>query len=104
MPEIFAILSDRYGCPLARIATFTKDVQRTVSSVVLFMLRKWRDRVWDDLLSLLATAGDVERRTVVAGMNRSAGKVARTLAAGNGALRVGAPLVRNAALTLAMAA
>ncbi|MGK3991126.1 DUF5995 family protein [Sorangium sp. So ce136] len=104
MPEIFAILSDRYGCPLARIATFTKDVQRTVSSVVLFMLRKWRDRVWDDLLSLLATAGDVDRRTVVSQMNRSAGKVARTLAVGNGALRVGAPLVRNAALTLAMAA
>ncbi|XXY46906.1 DUF5995 family protein [Sorangium sp. So ce269] len=104
MPEIFAILSDRYGCPLARIATFTKDVQRTVSSVVLFMLRKWRDRVWDDLLSLLATAGDGDRRTVVARMNRNAGKVARTFAAGNGALRAGAPLVRNAALTLAMAA
>ncbi|WP_437652329.1 DUF5995 family protein [Sorangium sp. So ce1182] len=104
MPEIFAILSDRYGCPLARIATFTKDVQRTVSSVVLFMLRKWRDRVWDDLLSLLATAGDLDRRTVVTRMNRNAGKVARTFAAGNGALRVGAPLVRNAALTLAMAA
>ncbi|XXT22084.1 DUF5995 family protein [Sorangium sp. So ce429] len=104
MPEIFAILSDRYGCPLARIATFTKDVQRTVSSVVLFMLRKWRDRVWHELLSLLATAGDVDRRAVVGRMNRSAGKVARTFAAGNGALRVGAPLVRNAALTLAMAA
>ncbi|MGK3965798.1 DUF5995 family protein [Sorangium sp. So ce118] len=104
MPEIFAILGDRYNCPLARIATFTKDVQRTVSSVVLFMLRKWRDRVWDDLLSLLATAGDVDRRTVVARMNRNAGKVARTFAAGNGALRAGAPLVRNAALTLAMAA
>ncbi|WP_437757911.1 DUF5995 family protein [Sorangium sp. So ce1389] len=104
MPEIFAILSDRYDCPLARIATFTRDVQRTISSVVLFMLRKWRDRVWDDLLSLLATAGDAERRTVVAGMNRNAGKVARTFAAGNGAIRVGAPLVRNAALTLAMAA
>ncbi|WP_437625014.1 DUF5995 family protein [Sorangium sp. So ce1151] len=104
MPEIFAILSDRYGCPLARIATVTKDVQRTVSSVVLFLLRKWRDRVWDDLLSLLATAGDLDRRTVVTRMNRNAGKVARTFAAGNGALRVGAPLVRNAALTLAMAA
>ncbi|WP_437929581.1 DUF5995 family protein [Sorangium sp. So ce291] len=104
MPEIFAILSDRYGCPLARIATFTKDVQRTVSGVVLFMLRKWRDRVWDDLLSLLATAGDLDRRTVVTRMNRNAGKVARTFAVGNGALRAGAPLVRNAALTLAMAA
>lgn len=107
MPEIFAILSDRYGCPLARVATVTRDVQRTVSSVVLFLLKGWRDRVWADLLSLLETLETTEeagKRAVIARMNQHAGKVARTFAAGNGALRVGAPLVRSAALTLALAA
>ncbi|WP_437572458.1 DUF5995 family protein [Sorangium sp. So ce542] len=107
MPEIFAILSDRYACPLARIATLTKDVQRTASSVVLFMLKGWRDRVWSDLLSLLdtvETADAMAKRAVVVRMNQHAGKVARTFAAGNGALRVGAPFVRSAAVRLALAA
>lgn len=107
MPEIFAILRERYGCPLARIATFTRDVQRTVSGVVLFLLKMWRDRVWDDLLSLLAEERDADRRAVVARMNQHAGKIARTLAVGNGALRAGvrsAAGFRSAALTLSMAA
>ncbi|WP_437691194.1 DUF5995 family protein [Sorangium sp. So ce176] len=107
MPEIFAILSDRYGCPLARIATFTRDVQRTVSGAVLFLLKMWRDRVWDDLLSLLAEQREADRRAVVARMNQHAGKVARTFAAGNGALRAVVPSavgLRAAAITLAMAA
>ncbi|WP_437280603.1 DUF5995 family protein [Sorangium sp. So ce375] len=107
MPEIFAILRVRYGCPLARIATFTGDVERSVSSVVLFLLRAWRDRVWTDLLSLLATlgrSGEAGKRAVLARMNQRSGKIARTFAAGHGALRVGAPLARGAALTLALAA
>ncbi|AUX40692.1 hypothetical protein SOCE26_020930 [Sorangium cellulosum] len=104
MPEIFEVLTRRYGCPLARIATFTKDVQRAVSSTVLFMLRGWRDRVWDDLLCLLAARSEADRRAVLAGMNRHAGKLARMVATGNGALRAGEPLFRTAAVKLALAA
>ncbi|MGK4006774.1 DUF5995 family protein [Sorangium sp. So ce1036] len=104
MPEIFEILRERHGCPLARIATVTRDVQRTVSSVALFLLRGWRDRVWGDLLSLLAARGEADRRAVLARMNRRSGKIARTLSMGNGALRAGEPLFRGAALRLALAA
>ncbi|WP_437977149.1 DUF5995 family protein [Sorangium sp. So ce295] len=107
MPEIFAILRVRYGCPLARIATFSRDVERAVSSVVMYLLKCWRDRVWTDLLSMLATlghTGETGKRAVLARMNQRSGKIARTFAAGHGALRVGAPLARGAALTLALAA
>lgn len=107
MPEIFAILRARYGCPLARVATFSRDVERAVSSVVMSLLRCWRDRVWTDLLSLLATlghTGETGKRAVLGRMNQRSGKIARTFAAGHGALRVGAPLASGAALTLALAA
>ncbi|WP_231864744.1 DUF5995 family protein [Sorangium cellulosum] len=107
MPEIFAILRARYRCPLARTATFSRDVERAVSSVVMFLLRRWRDRVWTDLLSLLATlghTGETGKRAVLVRMDQRSGKIARTFAAGHGALRVGAPLARGAALTLALAA
>lgn len=107
MPEIFAILRVRYGCPLARVATFSRDVERAVSSVVMYLLKCWRDRVWTDLLSLLATlghTGETGKRAVLVRMNQRSGKIARTFAAGHGALRVAAPLARGAALTLALAA
>ncbi|WP_437298634.1 DUF5995 family protein [Sorangium sp. So ce426] len=107
MPEIFAILRARYRCPLARIATFSRDVERAISSVVMFLLRRWRDRVWTDLLSLLATlgrTGETGKRAVLVRMDQRSGKIARTFAAGHGALRAGAPLARGAALTLALAA
>ncbi|MDC0683110.1 DUF5995 family protein [Sorangium atrum] len=107
MPEIFAILRVRYGCPLARVATFSRDVERAVSSVVMYLLKCWRDRVWTDLLSLLATlghTGEAGKRAVLARMNQRSGKIARTFAVGHGALRVGAPLASGAALTLALAA
>lgn len=104
MPEILEILRERHGCPLARVATVTRDVQHTISGVVLLLLRSWRNRVWDDLLRLLAARGEADVRGVLARMNGRSGKIARRLARGNGALRAGGPLVRGAALRMALAA
>ncbi len=86
---------------------FSRDVERAISSVVMFLAEALgANRVWTDLLSLLATlgrTGETGKRAVLARMDQRSGKIARTFAAGHGALRVGAPLARGAALTLALA-
>jgi hypothetical protein len=104
MPEIFEILARRYACPLARVATLTPDVQRAVSKAVMFSLRRWRDRVWDDLLDLLAAESSAGRAAVLARMNQRSATVARALETGNGALRVSRPLFQSALRSFAQAA
>lgn len=96
MPEIFELLTRRHGCPLARIATLTPDVQRTIARAVMFSLQRWRARVWDDLLDLLSAGSPAGRVAVLARMNQRSANVARALKTGNGALRVSGPLLRGA--------
>jgi hypothetical protein len=105
MPEIFQILVTRYGCPLAALATVTRGVQETISRAVMFTLRQWRDRVWDDLEALLAASSDQGRRCgVLSRMNKKSALVARAFATGNGALAAGRPFVRSAVRALPFAA
>lgn len=104
LPEIFEILTRRYGCPLSRIATLTPDVQRTASKAVMFSLRRWRARVWDDLLDLLSAEGAEDRAAVLARMNQRSATIARALETGSGALRVSRPLLRGALRSYAQAA
>lgn len=104
MPEIFDILVKRYGCPLAAVATVSKGVQDTISRAVLFTLRQWRDRVWDDLVELLSASGAAGRASVLARMNRKAGLVARAFVTGNGAFVRSRPLVMSAVRALPFAA
>jgi hypothetical protein len=104
MPEIFQILVQRYGCPLAAFATVTRSVQETISRAVMFTLRQWRDRVWDDLEALLAAANESARRSVLARMNKKSALMARAFATGNGAIAASRPFVQSAVRALPFAA
>jgi hypothetical protein len=104
MPEIFQILVERYECPLAAVATVSKGLQETIARAVLFTLRQWRDRVWDDLVELLTASSPLGHKAVLARMNRRAGLVARALVTGNGAFVAGRPLVMGAVRALPFAA
>lgn len=87
MPEIFQILVTRYRCPVAALATMNRSVQETISRAVMFTLRQWRDRVWNDLEALLAASADHGRRCgVLSRMNKKSSLMARAFATGNEAL------------------
>lgn len=105
MPEIFSILVDRYGCPLASVATMRRGVQDAISKAVMFTLRQWRDRVWADLEELLAAeSNELSRRGVLSRMNKKSALMARAIVTGNGALSVGRPIVESAVRALPFAA
>ncbi len=105
MPEIFQILVGRYRCPLASLATLTRSVQETISRAVMFTLRQWRDRVWEDLEALLAKGSDeVGRRGVLSRMNKKSALMARAFVTGNGAFTASRPFVQSAVRALPFAA
>lgn len=104
MPEIFQILASKYDCPLAAVATVTKGVQEAVSKAILFTLRQWRDRVWGDLLTLLALSNRAKKGAVLARMNSRSGFVARACITGNGAFMVGYPRIAGAVWAMPFAA
>ncbi len=104
MSEIFSILSVRYRCPLAIAATCSRGVEDTVSRMVMFTLRQWRDRVWDDLCGMLSAREPSEMDVVLARMNRMSGRIARAIAVGGGAFSVARPRWRPAPQKFPLAA
>jgi hypothetical protein len=79
-------------------------VQETISRAVMFTLRQWRDRVWDDLEALLAAANESARRSVLARMNKKSALMARAFVTGNGAFTASRPFVQSAVRALPFAA
>jgi hypothetical protein len=97
MPEIFAILSGRYGCPLARVATSSMGVEDAVGRAVLFALRQWRDRDWRDLVEMLEAKDQRGIDAVLARMDRSSGRIGRAIAFGSQVLAVACPWAQDQA-------
>lgn len=105
IPEILEILVNRYACPITSLVTRSKSVEETVSRAVMFALRQWRARVWDEhLCTMLAAKSPLQKRAVLARMNRKSGMMARALLAGGAALRAGQPLVESAVRSVRLAA
>ncbi len=82
LPEVLALLAERYGCPASRLLLHVQvgAARSRMFAVILFTLRRWRTHVWSDLLDLLAAPGPVERHHVEARMNRRAHVLARLFA------------------------
>ena len=79
LPECLAILANRYACPMTRLITRNKRLQAVVSSLMLSTLKLWRDRVWRDVLELLAAKRNGETAAILARMNRDSSLIAQVI-------------------------
>jgi hypothetical protein len=98
LPEVVALLADRYGCPIARRVLRLGAVRLRLYAATLFTLETWRTRVWRDLLELLAARHAADRARIEARMSLNSGLTARVLA-----IKVPAPLRRPPRSLLAAA-
>ena len=80
MAECFERVITRYGCRFSHLAW---NRSRPVTfRVVMSVLSVWRERIWADVLRLLAAGDDATARAaVLAGMNRRSGLIARGIVA-----------------------
>lgn len=76
LPECLGLLASRYECPVTRLIVRSELVKAAFSRLMLSVLKLWRDRVWSDVLALLAAKQASETAAVVAGMDRNSGLVA----------------------------
>lgn len=80
VPECFERVVERYGCRFSRVA-WHRSSRPVTFRVVMSVLSVWRERIWADVLRLLAADGDEARAQVLAGMNRRSGLIARGIVA-----------------------
>ncbi|MEZ4310694.1 MAG: DUF5995 family protein, partial [Polyangiaceae bacterium] len=77
-PEVMELLSERYGCRVARLVVSAGRLpSRAARGVTMRALRAWRARVWLELEELLAAASDAEAGRVRARMDLRASLFAR---------------------------
>jgi hypothetical protein len=76
LPECLQLLANRYGCAIARLVVHSDRLHSAVCRMTLLMLQLWRDRVWEDVLKLLAAKKESEREATLSGMNRDSGRIA----------------------------
>jgi hypothetical protein len=82
IPDCLELLASRYGCPLTRIILRSEHVLAACCRLTLAMLKLWRERVWSDVLALLAAKKECERGAVIARMNRESGFIASVIGLG----------------------
>ncbi|MFO0576673.1 MAG: DUF5995 family protein [Polyangia bacterium] len=82
LPECMLLLAERYGCPVTRLVVSLPRVQATLSRLVMAVLKYWRDRVWTDVLALLAAPQAEEREAILARMDRDSGRIALLIGLG----------------------
>lgn len=99
LPECLAVLVARYGCPLTRAVVRVPAVQGMLTRVVMAVLKRWRDQVWDDVLEMLAAQDAEARQEILERMDRNSGRIA--LLIGLGPLLWGAVSARIQALRAA---
>jgi len=82
IPECLELLKSRYGCPVTRIILRSEHVQAACCHLTLAMLKLWRDRVWSDVMALLAAKKESDRETVIARLDRESGLIAGVIGLG----------------------
>ena len=81
VPECFERVVSRYGCRFSQLA-WSRGSRPVTFRVVMSVLSVWRERIWSDVLRLLAAGDDdAARAAVLSGMNRRSGLIARGLVA-----------------------
>jgi hypothetical protein len=87
LPECMDLLVSRYRRSIARLLACSERVQSAMSRLTLAMLKLWRDRVWSDVLDLLAAKKESDRAGIISRMNRDSGLMAGLIGAASLALR-----------------
>jgi hypothetical protein len=82
LPECMLLLAERYGCPVTRLVVALPRVQATLSRLVMAVLKYWRDRVWTDVLAMLAVPQAADREAILARMDRDSGRIALCIGLG----------------------
>lgn len=82
LPECMQLLAERYGCPVTRLVVSLPRVQATLSRLVMAVLKHWRDRVWTDVLELLAAPQAEDRDALLARLDRDSGRIALVIGLG----------------------
>ncbi|AUX46295.1 hypothetical protein SOCE26_078000 [Sorangium cellulosum] len=76
--EALARLSTRHGCG---VSAFLRDAApETASWFAMELLSRWRERVWADVLSLLAARGASEREALARGVEQRSARIGQLLA------------------------
>ncbi|WP_437776754.1 DUF5995 family protein [Sorangium sp. So ce1097] len=76
--EALSRLATRHGCHLS---AFFRDAAPDLATLVAMeMLSRWRERVWADVLSLLAARGAGERAAIARGVEQRSARIAQMLA------------------------
>src|SRR5690606_40088385 len=78
VPEFLELLQRRYGCPVTRMVGSLPLARRAMIEVALRVLQSWRERVWANMLELLAEQPGAEAG-VRARMDRCSGQIARAV-------------------------
>ncbi|WP_437731656.1 DUF5995 family protein [Sorangium sp. So ce1335] len=76
--EALARLAARHGCVLS--AFFRDTAPDLAAWVAMEMLSRWRERVWADVLSLLAARSAAERAAIARGVEQRSARIAQMLA------------------------
>jgi hypothetical protein len=77
IPECLELLARRYGCGTTRLLSGTAATRQVVVRSTLLMLEVWRERVWDDMLAVLASRNAAEETVVRQRMDSLSGRLGR---------------------------
>ena len=78
IPEAFDHLMDRHACPISRLVY--RHAYAAAEWVVMHVLTRWRERVWNDAMALLHAETPTQKRRIERRLERRSQHYARLLA------------------------
>jgi hypothetical protein len=79
--ECIRLLVERYHCPLTTLVVKPPGGRRVVGRLVMAVLVRWRARVWNEILLLLAASNQEARAAIRSRIERRAGHIAQAICA-----------------------
>ncbi|HEX8703365.1 MAG TPA: DUF5995 family protein, partial [Myxococcaceae bacterium] len=74
LPETLERLAGRYGCSTTAVAA-SRALRPVTSLVLLQVVRRWREHVWDNVLALAHARSEAERAEVISRMHQHSGRL-----------------------------
>jgi hypothetical protein len=74
LPESVERLVGRYGCATTAVMA-CRALLPVTSALSLYVLGRWREHVWDNVLALVHARSEVERVAVISRMQQSSGRL-----------------------------
>jgi hypothetical protein len=74
LPESLARLVERYGCSTTAVVA-GRALLPVTGRLSLYVLGRWREHVWDNVLALVHARSEAERAEVISRMNQHSGRL-----------------------------